>query len=483
MDLNSLSLKDAALEYERRGFTVIPCQGKVPLMPWKEWQNARPDSETISTWWDTWPDANVALVLGHGVFAVDVDGPEGHAALKASGIDNWLAGNSWPTSLTGRGVHYFFKGDQPDRIGLLPKVDVRGRGIVVVPPSVHATGKQYQWLVPLDKLQEAPSGLLGLLERPVNTQVATDGGSWLAEALAGVGEGVRNATCTRLAGYFLGKGMPEEAVIQLLLSWADRCAPRFPTNEVLGCVRSIAQREGPHTDEPKTLADGLLSVSQLYNTAPDEHEWVVEDYIPRGALIMVASEEKVGKSTLVGAMCSAIAHGEPFLGRTTTRCPILVLAVEEHITDVKLRAVKFGLQPGDPVKFYVGELGSDDQTYRDLRTTVQTMGAGLVVLDTLGQHLSSVLESENDNMAAIKAVRPWLHLARDTNAAVVIIHHAGKTGAAYRGASAFGGIVDQILTLRHGGGTFRRIESRGRYWNTPRDLCIRLIGNQYVVVE
>ena len=93
----------------------------------------------------------------------------------------------------------------------------------------------------------------------------------------------------------MGKGTPREAVEQLLLNWADKCSPRMSTDEVMRCVRSIAQKEGPHTDEVKVFEDSILTVDQLYATVPEDHVWVLEDYIPKGSLVMLASEEKIGK--------------------------------------------------------------------------------------------------------------------------------------------------------------------------------------------
>jgi hypothetical protein len=474
-------LKQAALDYQAKRFSVIPCEpkGKIPFIQWKDFQERRPTRIEVENWWETWPDANVALVMGHGVFAVDVDGPQGHKELQAHEI---LVPSGTPTSLTGKGVHYFFRGTQPDRVGLVPQVDIRGRGIVVVPPSIHPSGRQYTWLCPPDTLSEPPDALLRLLEGTPHDSASPQGQTWLAEALAGVGEGARNATCTRLAGYFLGKGTPKEAVLQMLLGWADKCSPRLSSREVMTCVESIAKREGPHYDEPKSLEDGLLTVGQLLDGTPEQHSWILEDYVPRGALVMLASEEKVGKSTFVMAMVSRIVANKNFLDRMVTRVPVLMLAVEEHTTDIRLRCDMFGLMRHDPVSFYVGDLPHDEGTMRDLTALVQRKGIGLVVLDTLGHHIATELESENDSMGAIKALKPWLRLARTTNAAVLVIHHTGKSGAAYRGSSGFGGIVDQILTLRHAGGTNRVLEARGRYWGTPKSLQMRLDGTEYRVL-
>jgi hypothetical protein len=422
-------------------------------------------------------------MMGHGVFALDVDGPQGHKELQARGVK---IPPGTPTSMTGKGVHYLFAGDAPDMVGLLPQVDIRGRGIIIVPPSIHPSGRQYTWLCPPDRLEKAPSSLQELLLSGSDNrawQLSPNGSTWLAEALAGVGEGARNATCTRLAGYFLGKGTPKEAVIQLLMAWADKCSPRMSSHEVMQCVESIAQREGDHDDDPKSIEDNLLTVGDLYDSTPEAHTWIVKDYIPRGALVMLASEEKGGKSTLTYLMVSSIVRNQDFLGRPVTPVPVLMLAVEEHTTDIRLRAQMFGIQRDHPVTFYVGDLGHDESVMRDLTTLVQRKEIGLVVLDTLGHHIAGELESENDSMGAIKALKPWLHLARKTNAAVLVIHHTTKGGGSYRGSTGFGGIVDQILTLRHAGGNWRELESRGRYWETPRHIRMVLEGNAYRVVS
>jgi len=254
------------------------------------------------------------------------------------------------------------------------------------------------------------------------------------------------------------------------------------TKEVMQCVESIAKREGPHDDDPKSLEDGLLTVGQLLDSTPEQHTWILEDYIPRGALVMLASEEKVGKSTFVYAMVSHVLTERPFIDRNVTGVPILMLAVEEHTTDIRLRCDMFGLTRIDPIYFHVGDLPHDEGTMRDLAALVNRRGIGLVVLDTLGHHIANELESENDSMGAIKALKPWLRLARTTNAAVLVIHHTGKSGAAYRGSSGFGGIVDQILTLRHAGGNQRLLEARGRYWGTPKELRMLLTGTEYRVL-
>ena len=126
---------DAALAYRAAGLHPIPCEprGKRPLIAWKPYQDTAPTVEEIYYWWATTPQANVALVLGRGMLAVDIDSAEGRERLLAAGI---VLPASAPTVSTGKGAHVYLKGSAPDCVGLIEGVDIRGVGYVVAPPSI-----------------------------------------------------------------------------------------------------------------------------------------------------------------------------------------------------------------------------------------------------------------------------------------------------------------------------------------------------------
>ncbi len=228
-----------------------------------------PTAEQITGWWERMPDANIALVLGRGRFAVDLDGGEdAEAMLAAEGV---ALPSDAPRSRTGNGFHVFLSSYNaiPDRIGLLstnggkPQVDIRGIGIVVVPPSIHPNGKTYTWLTPLtDHPPRSPVPLTDLIARaPAAPSAAsrephaTGNRFWVADALRGVGSGQRDQMCTRLAGYFLTKGLDPETTIALLNeSFARACDPPFPVRDVEKCVLSIARRE---STKPEGTERGL----------------------------------------------------------------------------------------------------------------------------------------------------------------------------------------------------------------------------------
>lgn len=322
----------AAREYLRLGLHPIPCapRSKRPLVEWKRYQDEPPLADEIEAWWDAVPDANVALVLGRGTFAVDLDGGrEAESLLKARGIYFPPA----PRSKTGSGFHVFFSapGAVPDRVALLstggkkPQVDIRGVGIVVAPPSIHPDGPTYEWQVPLSfPFPSAPEALLALIAQgaPKNSAAGAGAGGWVADALRGVGEGMRDATCTRLAGYFLHQGVDASTVEVLLLeSFARNCTPPLDAGTVRKCVQSIAKREATTGENqerglvPQPLSAVLQTVltqlksgpaSAVRTPFPTLDRFLGGGFAP-GELIYLGARPGVGKTAFGLELARAVA--------------------------------------------------------------------------------------------------------------------------------------------------------------------------------
>jgi hypothetical protein len=127
-------------------------------------KEATTDPDRIGRWWRRWPQANLGLATGIVFDALDIDGPAGQAALRqlpgAAGLR--LPGPLVATG--GGGWHHWFTptglGNRPPRG--LAHIDWRGiGGCVLAPPSQHASGRHYTWLVDLDQapLPEVPAAL------------------------------------------------------------------------------------------------------------------------------------------------------------------------------------------------------------------------------------------------------------------------------------------------------------------------------------
>lgn len=212
--------------------------------------------------------------------------------------------------------------------------------------------------------------------------------------------------------------------------------------------------------------------------------WVWEPFLPEGGLALLVSFMKVGKSTLAYPLALAVAQGRPFLGYPTKQGGVLILAVEEHSRDVRRRLRQWGMRSEDPIYVHHDRLDNTPATFADLQDFIRAHGIVLVILDTLPRFWT--VENENANVEVIRQVSPFLDLARDTNAAVLLLHHerksGGEDGREIRGGGALLGLVDQaiLLSKRQGRGSTQRIlKAIGRYDETPRELVIELDGAEY----
>jgi hypothetical protein len=261
-----MGMLEEALAYLGRGWSVIPCAdsrtgapGKKPAIAWGDFTSRLPTEEEVRSWWKRWPNANIALITGKvsGVVAIDID------AYKSGGAKPEDIFKTAPTSLISRtgggGFHlvYAYPGQHvPNRVIKDLKVDGRGDGgYVVLPPSAHASGRRYEW-VRSGQVGTAPEWLT--TDRRAEPSVAGHSNQerWLTEALStplANGEG-RNDACARMAGYFAGKGVPQDIALQLVGNWNAKNREPRSDDEVRTTVESVyktAYRLQPKPEERK----------------------------------------------------------------------------------------------------------------------------------------------------------------------------------------------------------------------------------------
>jgi hypothetical protein len=133
----------------------------------------------VLAWWTRQPLANIGLATGHRFDVLDLDGPEGVAALRAFARHHHLElPVGGPVVRSGRaeaGWHYYLApSGLGRRRGLLDRVDYQGPGgYVVAPPSRHASGHPYRWVRDLDHpLPQLPGPLRDELTRPAERPAA-----------------------------------------------------------------------------------------------------------------------------------------------------------------------------------------------------------------------------------------------------------------------------------------------------------------------
>jgi replicative DNA helicase len=190
MEEAAMTNKDAALNYLRKGLSVIPLwsplmikkgppryfveqmekkleenrksekplpeneirrdalvkQCKVPVISWKEYQTRLPTEEEVCAWFDQNPDANIGIVTGaiSGLVVFDLDSDDAVAYANEKG-----GFPETPKVKTGKGYHLYLKHpgfEIRNNVNVKRKTDVRADGgYVVAPPSVHGSGHIYEW--------------------------------------------------------------------------------------------------------------------------------------------------------------------------------------------------------------------------------------------------------------------------------------------------------------------------------------------------
>jgi putative DNA primase/helicase len=194
-------MKKHALSYAEQGWRVIPifwtsdgmcgcgnpfctAPGKHPLVKMgRKLENASCDPAVVREWWNTWPQANIAVALGPGtnLFVVDLDigeDTDGHIELQAWAEANGVEIPSTLEAETGSGgrhLFYTWPGGIKNATGWLPCVDIKAEGgYVLVAPSSHVSGGSYRWMS-TDPAATVAEPLLGHL-RGARSRVRTGHG-------------------------------------------------------------------------------------------------------------------------------------------------------------------------------------------------------------------------------------------------------------------------------------------------------------------
>ena len=122
--------------------------------------------------------------------------------------------------ITARGRHVYFQmPETPVRNSagkIAPGIDVRGDGgYVLAPPSIHPSGKRYEWSVDcVSAFAAAPDWLLAkITDANGNGAAPTPLSEWRALIASGVAEGSRDNTVAKVSGHLLRRYIDPHVVL------------------------------------------------------------------------------------------------------------------------------------------------------------------------------------------------------------------------------------------------------------------------------
>lgn len=178
---------------------------------------------------------------------------------------------------------------------------------------------------------------------------------------------------------------------------------------------------------------------------------VLPSLLHEGRATLLSGREKIGKTTLVAGAVSNASRGEDVLGATTREAiTTLWFAIDEPVADTVRRFAALG---ADPDRIMINDaprsvpdlmtaLARDLTTYPIIRA---------VVIDTFSRVLASSGIDPNSSREVEPVVARLVDFIHGQRAGMVLLYHTGKSGREYRGSTAIGASVDDIVTLRRRG--------------------------------
>ena len=210
------TLMDWALTYYDAGLNILPLvpRDKFPMIKWGKYEKERARREDVISWWTKQPEANIGIITGeiNNLVVVDVDKEQGKKSLEI------LYNKEMPLTVVTksiRGKHYYFKNTDKwgSHIGIYPDIDIRGEGgLIVAPPSIHPTGKEYKWINPIleTEIAEMPTELVEAFKEKIRSKPNIFEGK--------IKQGERNKALTSISGTLRNIGLDPEHIRATLLA-------------------------------------------------------------------------------------------------------------------------------------------------------------------------------------------------------------------------------------------------------------------------
>ncbi|MFP4539264.1 MAG: bifunctional DNA primase/polymerase [Dichotomicrobium sp.] len=236
--MDDLSNLDAALRYRGLGWAVIPAaeQGKAPLVRWHQYQDDLPSEIQIKYWFNQSPNANIAVITGaiSGIVVLDIEPNRGgDKALKELTAKHGPLPKTVEAITGDGGFHLYFAhpgGSVPTSLSLAEGIELRADGGgVIVPPSIHPSGKRYAWKEGCSPLETNPAPPPKWLwqEQALERQ---DWDSLIGQTVA---EEQRNNRIISILRYLDWIGVQENLSRELIGAWNQtRCNPPLSADEL-----------------------------------------------------------------------------------------------------------------------------------------------------------------------------------------------------------------------------------------------------------
>jgi len=152
-----------AAAYAQKGWWVLPLkpQSKEPCKFLRHgYLDASGDLATVTRWFKD-PDLNIGLaIVQSNLVVLDFDKRNAVSKQEWQNYFQWCMKLNTHTVKTDDGYHFYFRADKDLAFKgkLIPGIDIKHKGYVVLPPSIHPNGSVYEVINDVDPI-DLPDGL------------------------------------------------------------------------------------------------------------------------------------------------------------------------------------------------------------------------------------------------------------------------------------------------------------------------------------
>lgn len=434
-------LREHAQWYARRGLRVFPCKprDKVPATA-HGCKDATTTPAQVAAWWDGTYLYNVGIATGGGLVVLDVDvnhnaGKYGDETLAELEREYGPLPDTWMCLTGGGGVHYYFACDDPALTvgtGFAPGLDYRGAGgYVVAPPSLHESGREYEWeaahtpagagAVPLAPLPDWLHTMMleGRKQAPrARTEAAPEK----------IQEGGRNDALFRLACSLRSKGMGEEGITAALLAEnLERCAPPLDDKEVEKIARSAGRYErGSTSGAQESNAAPKPKLVRACDVPYEPPRWTIAPYFQRGKGTLIQGDNGTGKTAFLCAIAAHVTTGVSLLGLPIdSPGDVIMLSVEDDLPVLRGRVEADG---GDLTKcHFMTNAAGLTFTSPEIEAAVKEVHAKMVIFDPIQAFMGAGVDMFRPNETRPELARLFEMCDRN-DCSCAIVSHMGKAG-------------------------------------------------------
>lgn len=471
------------------GKTDCASPGKHPATA-RGFYDATDDAERIAAWWSS-GHKNFAAAIPPNLIVVDIDPRNG-------GDDSWLqlkGLGEWPDTievLTGGGGRHIYLSTPGKQFRKAPLKGFAGidivalGGYVVIPPSIHKSGRSYEFESSSDMadgipIAEAPAWLCQLLdakpagdlfkERPVQPEperfaAPADELEEVKSALAAI-----NADLPYPKWIQVGQALNASLWLEAFEIWSAWCATgeKYPGDAELRRKWATFNANGAITLRTvfamaKEAGWGQVTAPVVRRHFKRTHMDVAADNstftrfliagtIQQSGIVVLGGEPNLGKSAIAMDWAASVALGLPWNGLDVRQAPVVYVAQEAR-GEMGQRARawrqqhgrRFGSFPFFLLDEYV-DFSADGECAAFAADIAGEFEQPFVIIDTLAASMPGAQENESPAMSKL-LVNIRQHLIDEARATVLLVHHSPKANRwDLRGWGGLRAAVDGVLMV------------------------------------